>query len=332
MTRLLLATDGSGDARNALDWVKCLPFPDDTHFIVLTVLEPPLLPSLPEATGDLRRAFLAAARTLVDDVCAQLPRGAPTHARVAEGDAREAIVAAAIEWGADLVVMGARGLGAVKGFLLGSVSLGVARHAPCPVLVCKGPARAIREVVVAQDGSAGAEAAARFFAALPLAHSTHVRVVGVAEPVRYSASAPEMLAPALGRAVAQAEADRRATLARTLTRAVDVLRGNVATVDLDVTVGHLAEEIVRLADVTGSDLVIVGARGLGAMKRLLLGSVSESVLRHAGCPVLVVRGRTTTIDAADDRMIASGQRSMKVRDDVHHDPRHRSARRCRHDA
>jgi nucleotide-binding universal stress UspA family protein len=35
----------------------------------------------------------------------------------------------------------------------------------------------------------------------------------------------------------------------------------------------------------------MGARGLGIMKRLLLGSVSEAVLRHAGCPVLIVRGR-----------------------------------------
>jgi nucleotide-binding universal stress UspA family protein len=57
--------------------------------------------------------------------------------------------------------------------------------------------------------------------------------------------------------------------------------------------GTPADEIVRDAERHASDLVVVGARGLGAFKRLVLGSVSESVLRHAPCPVLVVRPRPT---------------------------------------
>ena len=56
------------------------------------------------------------------------------------GKGSQAILSAAEEWPADLVVLGARGLGAMAGFLLGSVSLGVARHARCSVLVVKGGA------------------------------------------------------------------------------------------------------------------------------------------------------------------------------------------------
>ena len=56
-----------------------------------------------------------------------------------------------------------------------------------------------------------------------------------------------------------------------------------------VVVGHPAEEIVRAAAEPGTDLVVVGARGLGRFRRLLLGSVSERVLHHAACPVLVVK-------------------------------------------
>lgn len=49
-----------------------------------------------------------------------------------------------------------------------------------------------------------------------------------------------------------------------------------------------SEVIVRDATTHASDLIVMGARGLGMVKRLLLGSVSESVLRHAACPVLIV--------------------------------------------
>jgi nucleotide-binding universal stress UspA family protein len=54
-------------------------------------------------------------------------------------------------------------------------------------------------------------------------------------------------------------------------------------------VGPPAETLVRLS--AEVDLIVVGARGLGALKRLLLGSVSERVLRHAACPVLIVHAR-----------------------------------------
>jgi nucleotide-binding universal stress UspA family protein len=49
------------------------------------------------------------------------------------------------------------------------------------------------------------------------------------------------------------------------------------------------ENIVGLAEELGADLMVLGSRELGGMKRLLMGSVSESVVRHAHCPVLVVR-------------------------------------------
>jgi nucleotide-binding universal stress UspA family protein len=55
--------------------------------------------------------------------------------------------------------------------------------------------------------------------------------------------------------------------------------------------GAPAATIVRTAETDGSDLIVVGARGLGMLERVALGSVSESVLRHATCPVLVVRPR-----------------------------------------
>jgi nucleotide-binding universal stress UspA family protein len=48
-------------------------------------------------------------------------------------------------------------------------------------------------------------------------------------------------------------------------------------------------EIVALAEELGADLIVMGSRGLGGVRRALMGSVSDSVVRHAHCPVLVVR-------------------------------------------
>ena len=53
--------------------------------------------------------------------------------------------------------------------------------------------------------------------------------------------------------------------------------------------GGAAEEIVKLGEEIGAGLIVVGRRGSGGMRRALMGSVSDSVVRHAHCPVLVVR-------------------------------------------
>ena len=57
----------------------------------------------------------------------------------------------------------------------------------------------------------------------------------------------------------------------------------------EIVSGPPADALVRATAQVASDLVVVGARGAGALTRLLLGSVSEAVLRHAACPVLIVR-------------------------------------------
>ena len=53
--------------------------------------------------------------------------------------------------------------------------------------------------------------------------------------------------------------------------------------------GGADQEIVKLADEIGAGLIVMGSRGLGGIKRALKGSVSDSVVRHAHCPVLIVR-------------------------------------------
>jgi nucleotide-binding universal stress UspA family protein len=117
-------------------------------------------------------------------------------------------------------------------------------------------------------------------------------LLGVVEPQRYPASAPGILSGPLHAALAAVDAENRATLERALTAEAGRLRARVPAVETAVVTGMPADAIVRDIERCGTDLVVVGARGAGALARLLLGSVSEKVLRHAVCPVLIVRPAT----------------------------------------
>jgi nucleotide-binding universal stress UspA family protein len=292
--RILLATDGSNDAKVAVEWLRHLPLPPDREMLVITVFSPPVLPIEPDMLDELRTALIAEARRLADDTAAELNVGRATG-RVVEGDPRREIIDAARSWGADLIVLGARGLGAIREFLLGgSVSLSVVRDAPCPVLVCKGSPRDVRTVTVGLDGSEHARAALAWLAALPLPAAVRVRLLGVAESQHYPSSAPGILGATLHTAVAAVEGARRAALEKELTAAAATLLARVRT-EVSALTGKPADVIVREAEEDAADLVVVGSRGAGALTRLLLGSVSESVLRHAPCPVLVVRSRVTDV-------------------------------------
>jgi nucleotide-binding universal stress UspA family protein len=287
--RVLLATDGSNDAKAAVEWFQYLPLPPDRDVLVLTVVVPPLLPSLPDMSTEIRTALVADARRLADDTASELLTGRATTGRVVEGDPRAEIVAAAEDWRADLIVLGARGLGAIKEFLLGSVSLGVARHARCPVLVCKGTPRPLATVTVAIDGSSQAREALAWFAELPFPPSLRARLVGALAPQHFPSIAPGIVQASLRTALTTEAAERQAALSAAFGAAAEALRGRTTTLESVMERGVPADVIVRDAAVSSSDMIVMGARGLGLIDRLLLGSVSESVLRHAPCPVLIVR-------------------------------------------
>jgi len=288
--RIVLATDGSEDASTATAWLGRFPVPAKSHLLVVSAANiPPSaldLPTVREFNASLREAARQTAETART---ALAHRFAMTDVQVPEGDAREAILRVAEEWPADLVVLGARGLGAVAGFLMGSVSLGVARHAHCSVLVVKGGADAIRGVLVALDGSAHAAAAAAFLARLPLDPTIVVRLVGVVQPPYYPSTTPKFASGMVQEAIAQIVRERSTALEPALAKAAATFAGVVKNVEQRVLVGHPVDALTGAAATPDIGLVVVGARGLGALQRLVLGSVSEGVLQHIDRPVLIVK-------------------------------------------
>ena len=287
--RILVATDGSQDAAEAVDWLADFPLPPDATIDVVSAVEAPFAKH-GVALG--WREFVAENERVVAEARGRLAKRWPAvSANVLDGDPRKAIVDAAAKFGSDLIVLGARGLGAVASFLLGSVSLGVSRHAPCAVLVCRGTPRPVRNVTIAIDGSADARAAFDFLAALPLPSSLRVRLVGVVQPLRYPSSAPGFIGATLRSVIQDFENEGREHLNVSLAPLATILRSRVRSVVTATPTGAPAATILREAEISDADLIIVGARGLGLLERVALGSVSESVLRHAACPVLVVRPR-----------------------------------------
>ena len=290
--RIMLATDGSKDAQAATAFLKELPLPPSTTMRITVVMTLPEFAVDGPRVQEFKSSVFDQARGILEEARAALaPCGFAIETDVASGDPRAEIVRLAEEWKADLIVLGARGLGLVKRFLLGSVSLAVARHARCPVLVVKGRPRKLGSVLVAMDGSEDSFEAVRFLQSLALPRQTKVRLLSVVERLRYPTTAPQALRGHLVRMLAELEAERRGELEKVLERAAAHLDDKITRVTRSSPTGNPADEIVATADDHDTDLVVVGARGLGGMARLLLGSVSERVLRHARCPVLIVKER-----------------------------------------
>jgi nucleotide-binding universal stress UspA family protein len=149
----------------------------------------------------------------------------------------------------------------------------------------------VSSVIIAHDGSPDARMALDFCSQLPLAPDVAAHLVGVVEPLPYPATAPALIKPELRALLQDFENETRSRLASSLDEAAAVLRPQVRAVDIATPKGMPAVMILEEAEAHSGDLIVVGARGLGALKRMALGSVSESVLRHAKCPVLVVRRR-----------------------------------------
>lgn len=241
--RVLLAVDGSDDAVTATNWLRRFPLPPSTKALVVTVASiPPSALDVPPVRA-FKHELAEAARHVADDACATLGRHwSDVEAIVLEGDAREKILRTADAWNADMVVVGARGLGAVKGFLLGSVSTDVARYAHCAVLVVKGRPAPLRRALVAIDGSTGSITAARFFGSLPLDGALTIRLLMAIERPRYPTAVPGILAAPLAAAVEHMLSEEKEAAEKILNRVVADFVGRVAIIEPEVIGGHPSDE------------------------------------------------------------------------------------------
>ena len=198
--------------------------------------------------------------------------------------------------GACLVVLGDRGLGGFSGLLVGSIAVQLAAHAPCPVLVVRGATHPDGAVVVGVDAAGHADLALGVAVEEAALRGVPLRALSAWRhrlPVRTPAATVE----AGGTDLARAHAAR-------LVEALGPWRRRFPKVAVEAAAVHARPAAALVEASERAQLLVVGARGRGGFTGLLLGSVSQAVLHHAACPVLVVRcsrsGRGTSDRTGDD--------------------------------
>jgi nucleotide-binding universal stress UspA family protein len=141
----------------------------------------------------------------------------------------------------------------------------------------------IKEILVPVDGSENSVRAARF--AMDLARATKA---GVRMAYVFPAASVELVGMA-GMSAADIEHAAQTSAQRAFDTINEALEGElVEGIEYETALGDPAEEIIAWTDRDAGMLVVIGRRGLSRMKTLLLGSVSDKVIRHAQCPVTVV--------------------------------------------
>jgi nucleotide-binding universal stress UspA family protein len=288
-TRIVVGVDGSEHSEYAVRWAANEAQRRNAPLQVLYAYEwawhgaqftnmPPIEAEAKAHADEVVGAAVAEARYTASDVdvIGQAVRGKPAEVLLNAGRA------------AAMIVMGSRGHGGFVNLLLGSVSQQVTTHATCPVVVVHGPAASTDgPVVVGVD--IAAEAGTALAASFDAASARGCSLVAVHAYTPPSPPWGSGVAPVV-RDTTEIEVEERKRLVDVVNSWSDKYPG--VKVESLIAKGQPADVLVGVSK--GAQLVVVGARGHGGFAELLLGSISQQVVQHAKCPVLVARSATTS--------------------------------------
>lgn len=292
MTSIVVGYDGSQGSLDVMDFacaaarsraldveiVTCWKFERPMFFSSMGSLVPPN-PDLRDAAKATLAEGVARAQAAAPDLRVS---GTLVTSAAAEGLIEKSATAR-------MLVIGSRGLGGFAGLVLGSTSIKVATYASCPVVVVRprGPVDGYGpdegRVVVGVDGSPDSDSALEFAFEHASWHQLGLTAV-------LSVDVPFANPPGPWRPVPleAMHADREGASAL-LGQTIAAWQERFPDVDvrMQVAVGPAASALAKAS--AGADLLVVGSRGLGGFRSMLLGSVSHAVLHHAYGPVAVVR-------------------------------------------
>ena len=307
---ILVAVDFSTHASEVVSFIQSLKLAPNTKLYLFHVIKPTQLPSPPllnttpkldlvlsRVWGKLRDHAYESLQQLQDQFAAKHVKAYPV---IAEGLPGEEIVNAIKKLRIGLVVMGNQGLSNVQRFFLGGVSEYVLANASCSVLIIRKPFSSHRpdhardpHVLLAIDGSEHSFTALEQLAEFPLPESSRFSLLHVSnfeedldltpwmnQNIGFH-DAPQDVYPIVmhqrksGKLILE-EGECRFSKFGKLTKTI-------------LAHGHVAQTILDTAEKQHTDLIVVGSRGLSGIRKFLLGSISQKLVRFAPCPVLVVR-------------------------------------------
>lgn len=287
---ILLAVDGSEHSLAATRFLCDLPLPNGSTITILAVLIP-----RDASSHAALEAALEQAQEMIET------KGVQVTAELLTGYPAEELAQFADQHLPDLMVLGAKGLRATLGIMLGGVVQQVVEYATWPVLVARAPYTGTHRVLLITDGSRYSQRALEYLAGFSLPPEVEIRIMHVLPPI----PSPAFIArtwPVGSETVSPLPSfETEKILSR---QAEEEERGGQSLLDQTVKMlqeygveatgvllrGDAATEIIEYVKAHQIDLIIAGARGLSPMKRLLLGSLTRKLIHYAGCSVLVVKG------------------------------------------
>jgi nucleotide-binding universal stress UspA family protein len=299
--RVLIGVDGSLGSLAAVQLAGRLIAAEKDE--VVLYYSPPIWVQGPAGSGDIRGELHSLLTSAVFDKARQhLPQPLQDNVQTIVGsrEPQQGLLIAADQLRANMIVLGARGTGPMQEPTVGSLARHVVHHATVPVFVVRGsitsPAEPIR-VLLASDGSLLSQRASEVLRDFTWPGDSSGRTITVLESTP-EGRIPEWLVEQLtdqqlaelGMGYFKRDEQEEARLHQEVVRwhaaLPEIFRGS----DPLVVPGHAADQILKAIKAHHVNLVVVGARRQGTVRRLLLGSTSEKILTHAPCSVLVVRG------------------------------------------
>ena len=294
--KIVATTDFSDESRCGVRYAVALAEKLGAAVTLLHVLEPPSRMAGMEAVVLVREEseVVALARAQLATLVKREGRGdvAVTFS-VLTGEPFHEIASAARQQMADLIVIATHGYTGFEHVLLGSTAERVVRHAPCSVLTVstrtqpkrtgKTPAFKLKKILVPIDFSNPSKDALPRATLLAAHFGAELVLLHIAEkfPIDYLLGR-ELMNETIMPLIKQAEADLE-QMAENVSQSTGL---NVSAVVSD---GKPFEGICQTAKTLGADLIVLTTHGYTGLKHVWLGSTAERVVRHAPCPVLVVR-------------------------------------------
>jgi nucleotide-binding universal stress UspA family protein len=292
--KILVPTDFSEASRQALPYAVAFAQQFCAR-LTLAYVVPTALPAELSHIGlvlEEKRLMRDAGQTLAEFRAREIPGELEVETAVLSGGPAYEIARFAKAGEFDLIIVSTHGYAGLKHMLLGSTAERVVRYAPCPVLTIREqpvPIRfpsdspcGFRRIVVPSDFSEASKKALRYALSFVGPCRAEITLLHVVEPPPY---------PQFGYAHVPA---REAKLKQAALEKLELFRRELAGGERFITstlvrTGNAFQEITQEARNRNADLIIISTHGYTGLKHVFLGGTAERIVRHAACPVLVVR-------------------------------------------